>query len=315
MENVIQVNNLVKQYKKSKKASVDNISFNVGEGEFFAFLGPNGAGKSTTISILTTILSKTSGSISITGHDLEQAANKIRSNIGVIFQSPSLDLELTAEENIRMHVSIYGTYKFRPFYKMMPKAYKQRIEKLAEIVGLKENLFKKLKTFSGGMKRKLEIIRGLMHNPKILFLDEPTQGLDAESRHSLWEYINKIRLEQNITVFLTTHYLEEAECADRICIMNKGKILMLGTPEEIKNKLLLEKYMYIDAYDRNALKKELSTLGAVYTETEYGLKVAYEEHTPQYLLSKLTVTLTKLNINKPTLEEAYLKLIKEESEF
>ncbi|WP_055669891.1 ABC transporter ATP-binding protein [Desnuesiella massiliensis] len=315
MENVIQVNNLVKQYKKSNKISVDNISFNVEEGQFFAFLGPNGAGKSTTISILTTILSKTSGNISVAGYDLEQYANKIRSNIGVIFQNPSLDLELTAEENIRMHVSIYGTYKFRPFYKMMPKAYKQRIEELAEIVGLKENLFKKLKTFSGGMKRKLEIIRGLMHNPKILFLDEPTQGLDAESRHSLWGYINKIRLEQNITIFLTTHYLEEAECADRICIMNKGKILMMGTPEEIKNKLLLEKYMYIDAYDRNSLKKELSTLGAVFTETEHGLKVEYEEQTPQQLLSKLTVTLTKLHINKPTLEEAYLKLIKEESEF
>lgn len=315
MENVIQVNHLVKQYKKSKKVSVDNISFDVGEGQFFAFLGPNGAGKSTTISILTTILSKTSGSISITGHDLEQEANKIRSNIGVIFQNPSLDLELTAEENIRMHVGIYGTYKFRPFYKMMPKAYKQRIEKLAEIVGLKESLFKKLKTFSGGMKRKLEIIRGLMHNPKILFLDEPTQGLDAESRHSLWEYINKIRMEQSITIFLTTHYLEEAECADRICIMNKGKILMMGTPEEIKNKLLLEKYMYIDADDRTSLKKELSALGAFFTETEHGIKVAYEEHTPQKLLSKLTVTLTKLNINKPTLEEAYLKLIKEESEF
>ena len=314
MENVIQVNNLVKQYKKANKASLDNISFNVGEGQFFAFLGPNGAGKSTTISILTTILSKTSGSISITGHDLEKEANKIRSNIGVIFQNPSLDLELTAEENIRMHVSIYGTYKFRPFYKMMPKAYKQRIEELAEIVGLKENLFKKLKTFSGGMKRKLEIIRGLMHNPKILFLDEPTQGLDAESRHSLWEYINKIRLEQNITIFLTTHYLEEAECADRICIMNKGKILMMGSPEEIKNKLLLEKYMYIDACDRSNLKKELSTLGAVFTETEHGLKVEYEEQTPQLLLSRLTATLTKLNINKPTLEEAYLKLIKEESE-
>ena len=315
MENVIQVNNLVKQYKKTKKASVDNISFNVGEGQFFAFLGPNGAGKSTTISVLTTLLSKTSGSISITGHDLEQEANKIRSNIGVIFQNPSLDLELTAEENIRMHVSIYGTYKFRPFYKIMPKEYKQRIEELAEIVGLKENLFKKLKTFSGGMKRKLEIIRGLMHNPKILFLDEPTQGLDSESRHSLWEYVNKIRLEQNITIFLTTHYLEEAECADRVCIMNKGKILMMGTPEEIKNKLLLEKYMYIDAHDRSTLKKELSTIGAFFTDTEHGLKVAYEEQTPQQLLSKLTITLTKLNINKPTLEEAYLKLIKEESEF
>lgn len=139
--------------------------------------------------------------------------------------------------------------------------------------------------------------------------------MDAESRHSLWEYINKIRLEQNITIFLTTHYLEEAECADRICIMNKGKVLMIEAPEEIKNKLLLEKYMYIDAYDRDALKNELSTLGAAFTEAEHGLKVEYEDQTPQQLLSKLTVKLTKLNINKPTLEEAYLKLIKEESEF
>ena len=315
MKNVIQVNNLVKQYKKAKEPAIDNISFDVKKGELFAFLGPNGAGKSTTISILTTILSKTSGSIYITDHDLDKYPNKIRSNIGVIFQNPSLDLELTAEENIRMHVSIYGTYEFQPFYRMMPKEYKQRIEELAEIVGLKDDLFKKLKIFSGGMKRKLEIIRGLMHNPQILFLDEPTQGLDPESRHSLWEYINKIRLEQNITIFLTTHYLEEAECADRICIMNKGKILMMGTPEEIKDNLLLEKHILIDAYDRNALKKELLILGTIFIETKNGLKIAYKENTPQHLLSNLTVTLTKLDVNKPTLEEAYLKLIKEESEF
>lgn len=314
MENVIQVENLVKQYKRAKKASVNDISFNVREGEFFAFLGPNGAGKSTTISILTTLLSKTSGNVSIVGLDLEQEANKIRTNIGVIFQNPSLDLELTAEENIRMHVSIYGTYAFRPFYRMMPKAYKKRIEELAEVVGLKENLFKKLKTFSGGMKRKLEIIRGLMPNPKILFLDEPTQGLDASSRRSLWEYLHKVRVEQNITIFLTTHYLEEAEGADRICIMNQGEIVMMGTPDQIKSRLLVEKYMYIDADDQNSLKMELSRLGAAFVETKQGLKVVYEGQTPQKLLSKLTTTLTKLNINKPTLEEAYLELVKEESE-
>lgn len=315
MKNVIQVDNLVKQYKTAKKVSVDDISFNVGEGEFFAFLGPNGAGKSTTISILTTILSKTSGKISIAGYDLDCDAKKIRSNIGVIFQEPSLDLELTAEENIRLHVSIYGTYGFKPLYKMMPKAYKERIEELAEIVGLKENLFKKLKTFSGGMKRKLEIIRGLMHNPKILFLDEPTQGLDAASRHSLWQYLNKVRIEENITIFLTTHYLEEAEGADRICIISGGKIKMLGTSDQIKSKLLAEKYMYVDAVDRNTLKSELSKLGAFFMEAGQDLKVVYKEQTPQQLLSKLTIPLTKLNIHEPTLEEAYLDLIKEESEF
>lgn len=315
MENVIQVDNLVKQYRKAKEAAVNDISFNVREGEFFAFLGPNGAGKSTTISILTTLLSTTSGKVCIAGYDLAREAKKIRSNIGIIFQNPSLDLELTAEENIRMHVSIYGTYGFRPFYRMMPKAYKQRIEELAEIVGLQENLFKKLKTFSGGMKRKLEIIRGLMHNPKILFLDEPTQGLDAASRHSLWEYLNRVRAEENITIFLTTHYLEEAEGADRICIINRGKIVMIGTPDQIKSRLLVEKYMYVDAVDQKLLKTELSRLGATFMETGQGLKVVYQDKTPQQLLSSLTTPLTKLNIYQPTLEEAYLDLVKEGSEF
>lgn len=314
MGSVIQVDNLVKKYKKAKEASVNDISFNVREGEIFAFLGPNGAGKSTTISILTTLLSMTSGSVSIAGYDLACDANSIRSNIGVIFQNPSLDLELTAEENIRLHVSIYGAYGFRPFYNMMPKAYKQRIEELAEIVGLKENLFKKLSTFSGGMKRKLEIIRGLMHNPKILFLDEPTQGLDPASRRSLWEYLNKVRIEENITIFFTTHYLEEAENADRICIINKGKIAMMGTPDEIKSRLLVEKYMYVDSLDQNSLKRELSMIGATFMETEQGLKVIYQDQTPQKLLSSLTTILTKLNIYQPTLEEAYLDLVKEESE-
>lgn len=315
MENVIKVDNLVKKYKKAKEVSVNDISFNVREGEFFAFLGPNGAGKSTTISILTTLLSMTSGSVSIAGYDLACDANKIRSNIGIIFQNPSLDLELTAEENIRLHVSIYGTYGFRPFYNMMPKAYKQRIEELADIVGLKENLFKKISTFSGGMKRKLEIIRGLMHNPKILFLDEPTQGLDPVSRRSLWDYLNKVRIEENITIFLTTHYLEEAENADRICIINKGKIAMMGTPDEIKSRLLVEKYMYVDSTDKTALKRELSMIGANFVETDQGLKVVYQDKTPQKLLSTLTTPLTKLNIYQPTLEEAYLNLVKEESEF
>ncbi|KAB3526256.1 ATP-binding cassette domain-containing protein [Alkaliphilus serpentinus] len=312
MNNVIQVDHLIKQYKKSQKAAVDDISFNVREGEFFAFLGPNGAGKTTTISILTTLLSKTNGTVSIAGYDLDKEAKKIRYNTGIIFQNPSLDLELTAEENIRLHVSIYGTYRFRPFYGMMPKAYKQRIEELAEIVGLQESLFKNLKTFSGGMKRKLEIIRSLMHNPKILFLDEPTQGLDAASRHSLWEYLNRVRTEENITIFLTTHYLEEAEGADRICIINNGKIAMSGTPGQLKERLI-QKYMYVDATDQNTLKTELCRLGAAFMETGQGLKVAYKDKTPQKLLSGLDIPLTKLEIHQPSIEEAYLDLIKEGS--
>lgn len=313
MTDVIRVENLVKQYKRAEKPSVDHITFQIHEGEFFAFLGPNGAGKTTTISILTTTLAKTSGRVTIAGYDLEREAKKIRAKIGVIFQNPSLDLELTAEENIRLHASTYGAYKFRPFYAMMSSAYKQRVEELSEVIGLKEDLNKKLMTYSGGMKRKLEIIRSLIHCPRILFLDEPTQGLDAASRQSLWDYLNKVRIEENITIFLTTHYLEEAESADRICIMNKGKIEITGTPDYLKSRLL-EKHMYLAANDPGRLRSELSGLGMVYSETPKGLKVIYQEQTPQYLLARLQTPLTKLSIAQPTLEEAYLDLIKEGSE-
>lgn len=310
MSEVIQVDNLVKQYKKADKPSVDHITFHVKEGEFFAFLGPNGAGKTTTISILTTALSKTEGKVTIAGYDLEHEARQIRTNIGVIFQYPSLDPELTAEENIRLHASTYGAYKFRSFYALMSSAYKQRVEELAEVIGIKDDLNKKLMTFSGGMKRKLEIIRSLIHCSKIMFLDEPTQGLDAASRQSLWRYLDKVRIEENITIFLTTHYLEEAESANRICIMNKGKIEITGTPDQLKNRLL-EKHMYVAANDQQVLKSELSSMGIDYSETPRGLKVIYQEQTPQRLLAGLTTPLTHLTIHQPSLEEAYLKLINE----
>ena len=145
-------------------------------GELFAFLGPNGAGKTTTISILTTTLAKTSGTVTIAGHDLDREATAVRRNIGIIFQNPSVDLHLSGEENIRLHVALYGIYGYRPFYRTMPAEYRQRIEQLADVVGLGDELHKPLKTFSGGMKRKLEIIRSLMHRPRVLFLDEPTSG-------------------------------------------------------------------------------------------------------------------------------------------
>ncbi|WP_211745616.1 ATP-binding cassette domain-containing protein [Paenibacillus sp. Marseille-Q4541] len=309
METIIRVENLRKQYKNSERAAVDGISFEVGKGEFFAFLGPNGAGKTTTISILTTTLSKTEGEIIIAGYDVEKEASMVRRNVGIIFQNPSLDLDLTAEENIRLHVSVYGVYSYRPFYSMMPSSYKQRIEELAEVVGIHENLFKKVKGFSGGMKRKLEIMRSLMHKPQILFLDEPTQGLDASARQSLWTYLQKIRKEENMTIFLTTHYLEEAEEADRVCMITKGKIAVLGTPDEIKRELLGDRSMIIGASDLTELKKELISMQAPFTEENGTLKVTYHERTPQHLLSKLRTPLTRLDIHQPTLEEAYLSLV------
>ncbi|MDQ6695639.1 MAG: ATP-binding cassette domain-containing protein, partial [Chloroflexota bacterium] len=203
---IIEVNDLVKRYRKADANAVDGVSFSVEQGELFTLLGPNGAGKTTTISILTTTLAPTSGSVTIAGHDVVSDAGAVRRNVGIIFQNPSLDVNLTAEENVRFHAILYGLYPFRPFYALMPRAYREQVRDLAAVLGIEGDLFKPVKTFSGGMKRKLEIVRSLIHRPSILFLDEPTIGLDPASRRSLWEYIRWVRKEHNTTVFLTTHY-------------------------------------------------------------------------------------------------------------
>lgn len=306
----ISVKNLVKEYKKARKNAVDDISFEVQEGEFFAFLGPNGAGKTTTISILTTILSKTSGTLNVAGFDIDTDEQKIRKNVGIIFQNPSLDLNLTAETNIRMHAFMWGLYAFKPSYSMMPEEYKKRVEELADILGIGEDLFKPLKTFSGGMKRKLEIVRSLMHDPKILFLDEPTTGLDPLSRKNLWEYLEKMRKDLGTTIFLTTHYLDEAENVDHLCVIDEGKIVFDGTPTRLKNKLLNYQLNFTLAHKPtdhiiSLLKKyelELNSTGKYLIET----KTASEA---QEIITKINVPLLELNLLHPSLEEAYLKLI------
>jgi ABC-2 type transport system ATP-binding protein len=234
---VIIVENLTKRYKNAAIPAVDKISFSVGEGEFFAFLGQNGAGKTTAISILTTTLAKTSGSVSIAGYDLDRESQQVRNKIGIIFQKQSLDLDLSAEENIRLHACMYGMYGYRPFFSWMPKTYRDRVLELAAVVGIEDKLWKPLKTFSGGMQRKIEIIRSLIHEPAILFLDEPTQGLDPVSRRGLWEYINEKRKEKGTTVFLTTHYIDEAEKVDKLCLIQKGSIVFQGAPAELKKSL------------------------------------------------------------------------------
>jgi ABC-2 type transport system ATP-binding protein len=237
MGKVIEVNNLVKQYKGAKAPSVKGISFSVEEGEFFAFLGPNGAGKTTTISILTTTLAKTGGEVKIAGCDIDKEARRVRENVGIIFQQPSLDANLTAEENIRFHACLYGMCGYRPSFRLMPRFYREKIMALAEVVGIADALFKPIKKLSGGMQRKLEIIRSLMHTPKVLFLDEPTQGLDAVSRRGLWEYIDRTRRQYGTTVFLTTHYIDEAEQTDKVCIINRGEIAVCASPTELKTHL------------------------------------------------------------------------------
>lgn len=232
---IVEVKNLVKRYKKAKVNAVNDVSFYVEEGAFFSLLGPNGAGKTTAISILTTLLSKTSGEVTISGYDVEKEPEKVRQEIGVIFQNPSLDINLTAEENIRFHANLYNLFGYRPSFSLMDPKYQKTVMNLAKVVGLKNDIFKPVKTLSGGMKRKLEIIRSLMHNPKVLFLDEPTTGLDPVSRKNLWQYLWDLRKKTKTTIFLTTHYLEEAEGSDYVCIIDNGKVVAKGTPEEIKN--------------------------------------------------------------------------------
>jgi ABC-2 type transport system ATP-binding protein len=311
MDKIIEVKNLVKRYRKAKVNAVDDISFSVRRGEFFAFLGPNGAGKTTTISVLTTTLAKTSGKVIISGFDIDKDASKVRQNIGVIFQNPSLDLNLTAEENIRFHAVLYGLYDFRPVFSMMPEVYKKRVIKLSKILGIKKEIFNPVKSFSGGMKRKLEILRSLMHSPKILFLDEPTSGLDPASRKNLWEYLNEIRNTEKTTIFLTTHYLEEAEEADHIAIINKGKIITFGKPTQIKKELIYE-YLLVDAKDRNKLTNELKKLKLNFYEERH-IEIPLETLKAQDVINSIKTKLDYLDIVNPTLEEAYLGIIEKEN--
>ncbi len=304
---VIEVRDLVKRYRKADRNAVDGVSFSVYPGEFFALLGPNGAGKTTTISILTTTLAPTSGRVDIGGADAIHEAAAVRRQVGIIFQKPSIDRNLSGEENVRFHAILYGLYPYRPFYRMMPADYRRQVTELAALLGLGDEIFKPLKKLSGGMMRKLEIIRGLMHRPKVLFLDEPTAGLDAASRRNLWDYLKGVREQSDTTVFLTTHYLDEAEEADRICILDKGKVVKIGTPDEIKADLLQE-YLVLDSADRSALRRELERKGLPVRDAG-PFQVHLDGRTAQDVISSLDTELTVLRIHAPSLEDAYLKIV------
>ncbi|MBU6447739.1 ATP-binding cassette domain-containing protein [Patescibacteria group bacterium] len=223
-EQIIQVKNLRKKFKGNIVA-VDNISFEVRQGEIFAFLGPNGAGKSTTIKMLTTLLKPTSGDISLAGHNPLTQQHEVRKSFGIVFQDPSLDDELTAYENMEFHGVLYGVPK---------DLRRRRIEELLKFVELWDRKDNLVKEFSGGMKRRLEIARGLLHHPKVLFLDEPTLGLDPQTRNHMWNYIKKLNETEGLTVFFTTHYMEEAQkIAERIAVIDHGKIIAQGSPSQL----------------------------------------------------------------------------------
>lgn len=304
---VIEVDSLVKRYRKAERNAVDGVSFSVRSGEFFSLLGPNGAGKTTTISILTTTLRPTSGRVVIAGSDVARDAAGVRRQVGIIFQKPGLDPNLTGEENIRFHAMLYGLHPYRPAYRLMPRGYRRHVSELAELLDMQGEIFKPVRTLSGGMTRKLEIIRGLMHRPRVLFLDEPTAGLDVAGRRSLWDYLRHVRQRDELTVFLTTHNLDEAEEADRICIIDRGRVVSLGTPDEIKADLL-EESLVLDADDREALCRELDALGLPITGSG-PFRVPLSVLPAQAVIRAIRTSLTVLRIDTPTLEDAYLRIV------
>lgn len=225
MEKIIEVKNLTKKYNGF--AAVKRINFDVQKGEVFGFLGPNGAGKTTTISILTTLLFPTSGRVKVAGFDVSDNRDDVRASIGLIFQETTLDDDLSAWENLRIHAALYHVKR---------TDFENRARDLLTMVGLWERRKSLVKTYSGGMKRRLEIVRGLIHYPKILFMDEPTLGLDPQTRAKIWEYVLDLHRKEGITLLMTTHYLDEAEYCSRIAVIDQGRIVALGAPKELKKK-------------------------------------------------------------------------------
>src|SRR5271166_4419719 len=220
----ISVDGLTKRYGEVE--AVRGIDFEVGAGEVFGFLGPNGAGKSTTINMLCTLVRPSAGSATVAGHDVVRERDEVRRNIGLVFQDTTLDGYLTAEENLRLHAELYGVPR---------ELVAGRMREVMEMVGLWERRGSLVNTFSGGMKRRLEIARGLLHSPRVLFLDEPTVGLDPQTRRSIWSYIAELKQQEEITIFMTTHYMDEAEWCDRIAIMDHGEIVALDAPQTLKD--------------------------------------------------------------------------------
>jgi len=301
------VEGLLKRYRKADRNAVDGITFEVGAGEFFALLGPNGAGKTTTLSILTTILAPTEGHARIEGFDVVADAATVRQRVGIIFQRPSLDKNLTGEENVRFHAILYGLYPYAPAYRLMAPGYRRQVEDWAELLEIGRDIFRPVRTYSGGMLRKLEIVRSLVHRPAVLFLDEPTTGLDAPSRRALWSYLRDVRAANGTTIVLTSHYLEEAEQADRICVIDSGRIVAAGSPAELTAALASE-YMLVDADDRVGLRAELERLGRLpFGDGPFRIDVGTRE--AHAVLRSIETPLTLVRTHAPSLEDAYLEIV------
>ncbi len=305
---VVEVDRLVKRYRRATAPAVDGVSFDVRRGEFFALLGPNGAGKTTTISVLTTTLLPTAGVVRVAGSDVVRQSAAVRRRIGIVFQHPSLDLNLTGEQNVRLHAILYGLFPYRPSYRAMPPSYRSTVDELAGLLGIEQDLFRPVRSLSGGMKRKLEILRSLLHRPDVLFLDEPTAGLDAASRRELWAYLRRVQHDSGTTVFLTTHYLEEAERADAVCIIGRGRVVAAGSPAELTRRLVGRHLLYLDAVDRSRLRAELRGHGVDFAEGP-PFRVAAGDAEAHCLLRVIETPLTVVRTHAPTLEDAYLEIV------
>ncbi len=296
---IINVQNLSKLFKTVR--AVDGISFSVSEGEVFGFLGPNGAGKTTTIGILCTLLYPTGGSAEIAGYDCAKNPDEVRTAIGLIFQDTTLDTGLTAYENLKFHAYLYN---------LDHRLTERRIDEMLDVVELQGRKHDLIKNFSGGMKRRLEIARGLLHYPRVLFLDEPTIGLDPQTRNTIWDFINTLRKRENITVFMTTHYMEEAENCDRIAIMDHGKIIALDTPVRLKEVVHGDIIHLQTSDNQQALHEIQKTFGITAQAENGGLSLEAErgdEFIPK-LIHSLTVETLSVGLKKPTLNDVFLRL-------
>jgi ABC-2 type transport system ATP-binding protein len=297
VDQAVAVDGLVKRYGELE--AVRGIGFGVRSGETFGFLGPNGAGKSTTINMLCTLVRPTAGSALVAGHDVVSERDEVRRNIGLVFQDTTLDGYLTADENLRLHSELYG----------MPRsAVAERQRQVMEMVGLWERRASLVGTYSGGMRRRLEIARGLLHSPRVLFLDEPTVGLDPQTRSSIWSYISELKRDEEITIFMTTHYMDEAEYCDRIAIMDQGTIVALDTPEALKASVGTDRVQIQTTDDDGAIAalRERFGVEAVVAEGAVTFGVAEGEQFIPRLFAELGQPIRSVNVSRPSLDDVFM---------
>jgi ABC-2 type transport system ATP-binding protein len=293
----VAVNGLVKRYGDLE--AVRGIDFTVATGETFGFLGPNGAGKSTTINMLCTLVRPSGGSARVAGHDVVRERDDVRRNIGLVFQDTTLDGYLSAEQNLRLHAELYGVPR---------DAVTERLRQVMEMVGLWERRSSLVMTFSGGMKRRLEIARGLLHSPRVLFLDEPTVGLDPQTRSSIWSYISELKRDEEITIFLTTHYMDEAEYCERIAIMDRGRIVALDTPAALKAAVGVDRVQIQTPDDEAAIAalRERFDIEASVAEGAVTFGVPAGEQFVPRLFAELDQPIQSVHVSRPSLDDVFM---------